>query len=733
RYVVGKMLTKGPDSRYQLVREARRDLQELARSLPEKPPTRVPQIQYPLGLLILFSMVVLVGWVFFSPLFTSSPTPLAEGTTILVTDLDNQTKDASLGAVSEMLRNQLQQSAYFEVAEPARIREVLDRMVRPSEQLLDLETAREVAWREGIPLILRSSLSRLGSNYLLAMDLEEIAEDPRFRERGWGRTFTSESKDGIFDAVDSASQWVREMIGETAQDLSLSHVPVREATTSSWRALELYSKAETLTQQDRHSDAILLLEEAIRIDPDFALATMRMGDILISLGRYREGYQFWRKAQETTQLRRLTKREEHRIKAMYSLDTGDFAAAETRFKIFSIHYPNDYYPVFFQAFALRALGREEEAIQKFREAREKRPAFYYISVQLAKTYLLTGDFQAVRDEVTTLRRLGQDEWAGFLEGAAAFLEGDELKAQERFERLLVSPDPFWRSSAASFLANILGERGAYRDAITLLTEMVKVDREHPEMFARRADKLLALGYLWYRLGNFDRCKEFCLEAIEADASPQRLQRAGALLARSGFIREAEGLLSYLNAYPSVPVAVVARSRIMGEVLLARGRDQDAVALLKQAEALEPSYAPRDYLARALARLEDYTGALEIYDEILNSPGRFWLFPNEEFPGLRADCVFDYSQLALSAGEYCEALDSTRTYLSLRRIADEEVTEVKQAHAILADLEKQEPCHTTGDTTQGGKYEQRSSDSRKGGHITVFNHFRRLPAGAGRSE
>ena len=70
-----------------------------------------------------------------------------------------------------------------------------------------------------------------------------------------------------------------------------------------------FVQADALSAGGRLSDAALVLEQALRVDPEFAMAQARLGDNLISLHRDTEGYEAWQRAMVLAERAQPTSRE----------------------------------------------------------------------------------------------------------------------------------------------------------------------------------------------------------------------------------------------------------------------------------------------------------------------------------------------------------------------------------------------------------------------------------------
>ena len=133
---------------------------------------------------------------------------------VLLTDLVNGTSDPELDGAGEILRSQLAQSTHFELLEPERVQAALTRMGRRDAGTRSPDVAREIALREGVPVVVYAALTRLGSDYTLTVKLEHVGPRPSFARRSWTRTFVAPTKAGLFETVHGAAVWIRHMAGE---------------------------------------------------------------------------------------------------------------------------------------------------------------------------------------------------------------------------------------------------------------------------------------------------------------------------------------------------------------------------------------------------------------------------------------------------------------------------------------------------------------------------------------
>jgi len=292
-----------------------------------------------------------------------------EGAAVLLTDIVNVTGDQELGGVTEVLRSALGQSAHFNLMDKSRVCEILQRMTKPCGSQLDPKDAREVAMRDDVRRVIFGTVSRVADDYKLDLKIEEPDKsDPSHARHSWPFSEAASSKKELFDIIRDGSNWIRQEVGEEAGEVRENDRPPQDITTDSWQALGYFrdaqnvlSKAESNPQavDQARQEAVMFLRQAVQTDPSFAMAYMRLGDVLDSMRRYQEGYESWQRAVTVQGSRRLAERERLQIQGMYALDMGDFEEAAKSYATYAAHFPLDYQGFFYQAYPLLRLGQGE--------------------------------------------------------------------------------------------------------------------------------------------------------------------------------------------------------------------------------------------------------------------------------------------------------------------------------------------------------------------------------------
>jgi eukaryotic-like serine/threonine-protein kinase len=644
---------------------------------------------------------------------------IAGGSTMLLTDIGNNTGDKRFDGTTELVRQQLSQSPYFDLMDSARVRNVLAQMGRPSESSLDPATAREVAMRSGAARVIFGGVSHIGDSYVLDVSIEQpdnAPERPRAQwENHWawrarGEAGGKEIPSGFLGAVRDAGDWIRKEVGESANDITSVSVPSEDVTTGNWAALSEFSQAEKFKASGQPDSAVVALQNAVAEDPRFALAYMRLGDLLVSLNRYEEGYRAYRIALSEERRQRLTRRERYRLQGIFAHDSEDFPAAEAAFREYTVYYPNDYIGWFYRSYPLMMIGRPEEAIASLKKAVAIDANKMFAPAHIARFDLIVGRFDDASQWVEHLRSTGHREDANLVEGELNFLAGHYTEAESKFEDLKASNDALYRSYGFSLVARVSAELGEYRKAQEALSQGIAADLESGDV-VHRADKLLDRAYLAGKAGEEEKCLEDTKLALELDRSLQRSLAAGTLVARAaaesrGTVRRR--LLAELGEIEArlpneelKPLSDIVRVRLRGESFLAAGETKLALEQFKRAAALEAPVKDKEYLGRGTCRaardttdpglVEHRKECLAAYGVLTSRPGQIWQWALDYPPGYLSDQTFSLVKSASEMGMVDKSIrQALAEYLLRRQNADEGIPDIEEAKRLRARAEFQGP-------------------------------------------
>jgi tetratricopeptide (TPR) repeat protein len=236
---------------------------------------------------------------------------IAEGERVVLATFADGTDEGLGDVVTEALRVDLGGTSILTLMEEADVAPVLARMqVAPGTPLTG-ELAREVAIREGIEAVLDGEVARVGTGYLITAALRDASTGRSLA----GFRVTAARPDDLIPSIDRLSRDIREKSGESLRSIRAGE-PLEQVTTRSLEALRLFSEAHRAFERSDYARTIPLLEEAVALDPEFAMAWRRMAAALFNTGT--DPARLVEAATQAFRHRhRLTPRERHLAEAFY--------------------------------------------------------------------------------------------------------------------------------------------------------------------------------------------------------------------------------------------------------------------------------------------------------------------------------------------------------------------------------------------------------------------------------
>jgi serine/threonine protein kinase len=625
---IDRCLKHNPEERWASMAEVAGVFRTEGRSQPERsrPRLRVRRAGW-----VLASLIAILAALF---LFISrlAYRGLEEGSMIVLAPTINASGEQRFDGIGTALKASLEQSSRFTLWDSNRLNDVLRRMRRKPENELTAAGWREVAFRENSPFLVFSTLSRLGAGYAMTIHCEMIGAAPDPPVRAWDHTITASGPNGLFEAVHAAASWIRTTAGENDTELSSHNRLPQDITSSSWEALESFATAERLSRIESPAVVTPLFRRAVQLDPQFAMALMRLGDILNSQRNAEEGYRYWREAVEQTRTQRLSDHERLSIESRYLLEIGDTASAEPVLREWVSKYPNDPRPAELLVAGLLSLGRYPEALTLGRQHRQRFGPSLFVTARLIEALAMSRRLDQLEPELNILKELPAPIWELRFRGAASAVREDYASAEAAFRQLANQVTGEEASRATSLLAALAAERDDLSLAASLLETGITHDREAGE-HGLASQKASALAFIENVRGNRESARAWALEATAMLLSPQTVMQSVSVLARQAFQKDAERLAARMP-YGEGPRYESTVLRMRGEILASQGKYDDAIELMERAARKASSLRPKEYLARVLALSGQHERARLVYSELVNTPWLIWGSPESEWPGLR---------------------------------------------------------------------------------------------------
>ncbi len=287
---------------------------------------------------------------------------LTERDSIVIADFANSTGDPVFdGTLRQGLSAQLEQSPFLNLLSEQRTAQTLSLMAQPKDARLTHELAREVCQRTGSAALLAGSIAQVGTQYLLLLKAINCANDESLASA----EAQAKDKNHVLDALGKLASEIRSSLGESLASVQKYDVPLEDVTTPSLDALKAYSLATAERQHD-NATALPLLQRAISLDPNFAMAYARLGVVYFNLGESVRAIEALRKAYDLRG--RVSEREKFNITASYDdLAVGNFEAARNDYELWEQIYPRDPAPVGGLSVVYVFLGQYDKVLEKTQE------------------------------------------------------------------------------------------------------------------------------------------------------------------------------------------------------------------------------------------------------------------------------------------------------------------------------------------------------------------------------
>ncbi len=200
---------------------------------------------------------------------------------VVVGSLNNLTGDPRFeGALETALRISLEQSRHVNVLPDLRVRDALQRMGLQPDAGVDRDVGSEIALREGARALLLPTVAEIGGRVRVSLEVV----DPNSRSTVFAQSYDGVGGSSVFSSINAASAELRARLGEALRSIEQSAEPVEKATSSSLEALRAYTLANRAMTLGRLGDAHRHFDQALRLDPDFALARIGLARVHFARG-----------------------------------------------------------------------------------------------------------------------------------------------------------------------------------------------------------------------------------------------------------------------------------------------------------------------------------------------------------------------------------------------------------------------------------------------------------------
>ena len=438
---------------------------------------------------------------------------LTDRDTIVLADFTNTTGDPVFDeALKQGLRVQLEQSPFLNVLSEQKVNEGLKLMMRPPGDRLTPDLARDLCQRVGSTAVVKGSISRLGTNYVLGLN----AFSCRTGDELDNQQVEITNREQALKALSVQAKNMREKLGESRATVRQFDTPLELATTASLEALKAYSLGVSKLVKGEPSDSASLFQKAIELDPEFAMAYLQFGNSYELRKSYDLSREMIRKAYELRG--RASERERFEIVASYhQFVTFDLQQTIENCELWAQSYPRELAPHRILGFENGVLGRHERSAEEFGKARDLDPKQGLPYAGLMEDYIALNRLSEA--EATYTDAQARNLAVGAVERvrySLAFAE-DNTKGMEKAAASL-SGEPGFEITALREEANTAAYFGRLRVARELTARIKEMALREKNTYVA-ADILSDAAFRETLVGNSDEASRYATEAAKLGGEP----------------------------------------------------------------------------------------------------------------------------------------------------------------------------------------------------------------------
>jgi tetratricopeptide (TPR) repeat protein len=256
---------------------------------------------------------------------------------LILADFTNQTGDAVFDStLKEALAIQLEQSPILQLVSDSELHSNLQYLGQSKDQRITPELAQQLGQRLGVKAYLAGTIASLGTSYVISINAVNVATGEVFaREQE-----TAPDKTAVLQAVSKAATAMRVRLGESMASIQKLTTPYTNVTTANLQAFHAFSLGEDEHRMGRDfPQAQSFYQQAIQLDPNFAMAYARLGVTYSTQGALGKASESLKKAYDLRE--HVTERERMYIESSYASFEFDLPKALESYKLFAATYPRD--------------------------------------------------------------------------------------------------------------------------------------------------------------------------------------------------------------------------------------------------------------------------------------------------------------------------------------------------------------------------------------------------------
>jgi len=561
------------------------------------------------GMIVVAAAAIVViaagAWVWHSrhsapaaPAAANGSTVIGQKDSIILADFVNNTGNPVFDTtLKQALAIQLDQSPTLNIVSQQHLRQSMKYLGKSADDVLTPAIAREIGEREGVKAILTGTIASLGKEYVITLTAQATATGDDIA------SVQAQAPDAehVLSALDQAATAMRAKLGESLSSIQKLDTPLGQATTTSLDAFRAYALGDV--EHDKGLDipqASGHYQQAVELDPNFAMAWARLGVVYINAGQNGKALEYFTKAYNLS--KNVSERERLYIAGHYYQNvTGDVPKVIDTLELSIRTYPNDFNSMVNISVAYTIIGDYEKALEYSQKAVATRPDDVIAQENLIQDLIMLDRLPEAQDQITKVDKMGLGQatgllsWVYFLKG----LEGDNAGMERVLSEGAGRPDEYVLLTSKALVQEYVGQYHAAQTTWLNIAQQTEAQKANDAAAAAMLSLVSGRGFAGMCQDSENRVKR----ALALDKTKPTLRQAALTAAICGDRKTADPLLKDLDKkYPEdtqVQNIIIPQSRAALD--LADHKPTDALAELEKAKAYD-LVSPGAYL-RGLAYLD----------------------------------------------------------------------------------------------------------------------------------
>ena len=743
-------MEKDRDRRYQSAEALLNDLQNLEDGLPLGTKIRPRRETFVAALIrkkllipVVVTALVIIAVIIWQLLPDKGAAAAKIENSIAVISFENLTGDEALDTLQRIIPNllitNLENTGFFHVATWDRQRDLLKQMGKEEVETIDQDLGFELCRREGIEAIVTGSVMRVGG--VFATDVKVF--DVETKDLIKSANSQGEGVDSIINTqIAELSREIALGVGITREEIASADLDISEFTTTSMDAYNYFIKGKEDFYNQYSKDAVIRLEKAVELDPNFAMAYLYLGRIYSSLlADDKKGRESLEKAKALSE--KVTEKEKLMIDAVYARHVENYQEKWVEILNTIVEkYPRDkwahlelseYYrksDMFAEvikhseivlaldptrgdayeelAFAYSNTGDDEKALDYLRKGSAVIPGDSNMNLSMGYFYVKMGRIdEAIRkfkDALDFKPDLNIEQYIAY-----AYAMTEDYTETQNWIDTYIANAPSKGKKAGGYIL-----KGFYRywlgSSKQALEDLQKAWDLSKELGGRNFASEYIMGHVYFERGEFDLSRDQFqgwhdggMEMLPREAIDMRSYGAfwlhsglGRIELKKGNIDSARSHLKEMETLmPNIssPQKFHGYNRVLGEVLLAEKSYDKAISAFKEVTQMKMprlylvqsiiSYnfdATKTLLAQAYKEKGDLDQAIEVYEQLTDSDPE-----NRDGRLIYPENYYELARLYEMKGLKNKAIEHYEKFLDLWKDADPGIAEVEDARKRLAGL------------------------------------------------